>query len=170
MLSIAQCRNDLDIYDLSRDFTNNEVTYPVTEFQARIASLHKNNQYYVPIIDSNIYVSNPDNERDSYPPWERGAALDTFIRDPTTGDFYYGKNWPGFSVWADWLLPSSQDWWTNEIVTWWNSTSFDGIWIDLSEASSFCVGSCGNGRLTENPVHPPFLLPGDPFSSDFRYP
>jgi len=101
---------------------------------------------------------------------KQGADLQTFIRDPTTGDFYYGDNWPGFSVWADWLLPSSQQWWTNEIVTWWNDTSFDGIWIDLSEASSFCVGSCGNGRLTENPVHPPFLLPNDPFNADFRYP
>lgn len=64
-------RNDLDIYDLYRDFTNNEATYPVTEFQAWIASLHSNNQHYVPIIDSNIYVSNPDNESDAYPPWER---------------------------------------------------------------------------------------------------
>jgi alpha-glucosidase len=100
----------------------------------------------------------------------QGASLQTFIRDPTTGDFYYGDNWPGFSVWADWLLPSFQEWWTNDIVTWWNSTPFDGIWIDLSEASSFCVGSCGNGRLTENPVHPPFLLPNDPINADFRYP
>lgn len=73
-------------------------------------------------------------------------------------------------MWPDWLLPSSQEWWTNEIVTWWNNTSFDGIWIDLSEASSFCVGSCGNNRLTENPIHPPFLLPNDPFNADFRYP
>jgi alpha-glucosidase len=64
-------RNDLDIYDLYRDFTNNEVTYPVTEFQAWIASLHSNHQHYVPIIDSNIYVSNPDNESDAYPPRER---------------------------------------------------------------------------------------------------
>jgi hypothetical protein len=68
---LTRHRNDLDIYDLYRDFTNNEVTYPVTEFQAWIASLHSNNQHYVPIIDSNIYVSNPDNESDAYPPWER---------------------------------------------------------------------------------------------------
>jgi len=67
-------RNDLDIYDLYRDFTNNNVTFPVTEFQAWIASLHSNDQYYVPIIDSNIYVSNPDNASDAYPPWERVSA------------------------------------------------------------------------------------------------
>lgn len=40
----------------------------------------------------------------------------------------------------------------------------------MSEAASFCAGSCGNDRLTENPVHPPFLLPGDPLTFDFNYP
>ncbi|KAF3049897.1 hypothetical protein E8E11_005491 [Didymella keratinophila] len=162
--------NDLDIYDLYRDFTNNDVTYPLPEFTNFIESLHANGQHYVPIIDSNIYVSNPNNASDAYAPFERGASLQTYIRDPTTGDFYYGDNWPGFSVWADWLLSSSQSWWANEIIQWHKGTPFDGIWIDLSEASSFCAGSCGNGRLTENPVHPPFLLPGDPLTFDYNYP
>ncbi|KAH7130041.1 glycosyl hydrolases family 31-domain-containing protein [Dendryphion nanum] len=162
--------NDLDIYDLYRDFTNNQVTYPLPAFTNWIENLHANNQYYVPIIDSNIYVSNPNNASDTYATYERGKDLETYIRDPTTGDFYFGNNWPGFSVWADWLLPTSQAWWTNEILTWHKVTPFDGIWIDLSEAASFCAGSCGNGRLTENPVHPPFLLPGDPLTFPFDYP
>ncbi|CAO2648181.1 Nn.00g074480.m01.CDS01 [Neocucurbitaria sp. VM-36] len=162
--------NDLDIYDLYRDFTNNNVTYPLPAFSNFIESLHANGQYYVPIIDSNIYVSNPDNASDTYGPYERGSDLQTFIRDPTTGDYYFGNNWPGFSVWGDWLIPSTQAWWTNEILTWHKGTPFDGIWIDLSEAASFCTGSCGNGRLTDNPVHPPFLLPGDPLTFDFNYP
>ncbi|KAF2677493.1 glycoside hydrolase family 31 protein [Lentithecium fluviatile CBS 122367] len=162
--------HDLDIYDLYRDFTNNDVTYPLPEFTQWIESLHENGQHYVPIIDSNIYVSNPKNESDTYAPYENGKNLQIFIRDPTTGDFYFGNNWPGFSVWGDWLIPSTQEWWTNEIVNWHKGTPFDGIWIDLSEAASFCAGSCGNGRLTENPVHPPFLLPGDPLTFDFNYP
>lgn len=162
--------NDLDIYDLYRDFTNNEVTYPLPQFTEFIESLHANGQYYVPIIDSNIYVSNPGNASDTYGPYERGNDLQTFIRDPMTGDYYFGNNWPGFSVWGDWLIPSTQAWWTNEILIWHKGTPFDGIWIDLSEAASFCAGSCGNGRLTENPVHPPFLLPGDPLTFDFNYP
>ncbi|KAF2714515.1 glycoside hydrolase family 31 protein [Pleomassaria siparia CBS 279.74] len=162
--------NDLDIYELYRDFTNNQVTYPLPAFTNFIETLHANGQHYIPIIDSNIYVPNPTNASDAYSPFEHGAELQTFIRDPTTGDFYYGDNWPGFSVWGDWLIPSTQSWWTNEILTWHKGTPFDGIWIDLSEASSFCAGSCGNGRLDENPVHPPFLLPGDPLSFDFLYP
>lgn len=78
-------QNDLDIYELYRDFTNNPVTYPVDGIQAFIASLHANGQHYVPIIDSNIYVPNPTNSSDDYPPFDRGAALGTFIRDANTG-------------------------------------------------------------------------------------
>lgn len=55
-------------------------------------------------------------------------------------------------------------------MTWHNDTPFDGIWIDLSEPSSFCAGSCGNGRLNENPVHPPFLLPNDLLQANYNYP
>ncbi|KAK5729270.1 hypothetical protein LTR15_002412 [Elasticomyces elasticus] len=162
--------NDLDIYELYRDFTNDANAFPVDAFQDFIDGLHANGQHYIPIIDSNIYVPNPNNESDAYPTFDRGAALGTYIRDPTTGDFYYGDNWPGFSVWADWLVESSQAWWTNEIVMWHNKTSFDGIWIDLSEPCSFCVGSCGNGRIDENPLHPPFLLPNDPYQTNYNYP
>ncbi len=40
----------------------------------------------------------------------------------------------------------------------------------MSEVSSFCVGSCGTGNLSLNPVHPPFGLPGEPGSLIFTYP
>lgn len=40
----------------------------------------------------------------------------------------------------------------------------------MSEVSSFCVGSCGSGNLTLNPVHPPFALPGEPGNVIYDYP
>lgn len=43
-----------------------------------------------------------------------------------------------------------------------DNVSFDGVWIDMSEASSFCIGSCGTYNLSLNPVHPGFDLPGEP--------
>ncbi len=52
------------------------------------------------------------------------------------------------------------EFWTYELSDWYTRIPYDGIWIDLSEPSSFCVGSCGEGLLTRNPVHPPFRLPG----------
>lgn len=74
-----------------------ENTFPAAGMRDFVAELHANGQHYVPIVDSNIYAPNPSNESDAYEPWQRGAALGTFIRDPTTGDFYYGDNWPGYS-------------------------------------------------------------------------
>lgn len=40
----------------------------------------------------------------------------------------------------------------------------------MSEVSSFCVGSCGTGNLSLNPVHPPFKLPGEPGNIIYDYP
>ncbi|KAK5144273.1 hypothetical protein LTR04_001631, partial [Oleoguttula sp. CCFEE 6159] len=161
---------DIDYMDQYRDFTNGAMNFPVPAGQAFLAKLHAAGQHYVPIVDSNIYAPNPTNGSDSYEPFQRGAALSAFIRNPDDGDFYYGDNWPGFSVWTDYLVPQGQQFWTEELVKWYGDIPYDGIWIDLSEASSFCVGSCGTGRLQENPVHPPFRLPGDFNNVDFNYP
>ncbi len=56
------------------------------------------------------------------------------------------------------------------MMMWHQNISFDGIWIDMSEVSSFCVGSCGSKNLTLNPVHPPFGLPGEPGNIIYGYP
>lgn len=42
-----------------------------------------------------------------------------------------------YSVWADWHVPSTQTWFTNELKIMNENTPFDGIWIDLNEPSNF---------------------------------
>lgn len=73
-------------------------------------------------------------------------------------------------MFADWHNPKSVPFWANELDIWHKKIAYDGIWIDMSEVSSFCVGSCGTGNLTLNPVHPPFSLPGEPGSIIYEYP
>ena len=41
---------------------------------------------------------------------------------------------------------------------------------DNLQVSSFCVGSCGSGKLAQNPVHPWFLLGGEPGDRILSYP
>ena len=106
------------------------------------------------------------------------------------GSLYIGEVWPGMSpplktprmyrilisltigytVFPDWIGGGAGQWWIDELTTWHNEISWDGIWIDMSEASSFCIGSCGSRNLSLNPVHPGFALPGDPGSLIFSYP
>lgn len=73
-------------------------------------------------------------------------------------------------MFPDWHNSESVPYWANELDTWHSQIPFDGIWIDMSEVSSFCVGSCGTGNLTLNPVHPPFSLPGEPGNKIYDYP
>lgn len=42
--------------------------------------------------------------------------------------------------------------------------------LDMNEASSFCVGSCGSGNLHRNPVHPWFNLSNEPGEIVYSYP
>ena len=74
------------------------------------------------------------------------------------GSQYIGEVWPGYTVFPDWLSPNAGQWWIDEMVTWHDKVSFDGAWIDMSEVSSFCVGSCGSKNITMNPVLPGFPL------------
>jgi alpha-glucosidase len=160
---------DIDYMNEYRDFTNDPHTFPVSEGQTFLAGIHANNQHYIPIVDSAIYIPNPTNESDAYAPYNRGNDSGVFLQNPD-GSQYIGAVWPGYTVFPDWHSSATVPWWVSELMNWHQSIPFDGIWIDMSEVSSFCVGSCGTGNTTLNPVHPPFLLPGEPGDVDYTYP
>jgi alpha-glucosidase len=157
-----------------RDFQNDENTFPYAEGMQFLTQLHANGQHYVPIVDSAIYDPNPENASDAYATYNRGLEMDAFMLNPD-GELYIGAVWPGYTVFPDWIGAvlngtGAFEWWSEEMKTWYANVSFDGIWIDMSEVSSFCVGSCGTGNLTLNPVHPPFSLPGEPGNIVYGYP
>lgn len=173
-IQVEGIMNDLDYLKVNRDFTNNPGHYDVAPGKEFLAKLHAAGQYYLPILDPNIYVPNPANASDSYPTYDRGAEMEVYIRKGGNDSSYYiGVEWPGFSVWPDFLVPQAQEFWTNEIKAYHDILEFDGFWLDVSDAVSYCTGSCGTGRIGENPIHVPFALPGDANSSiavDYRYP
>ncbi|MCJ1378847.1 hypothetical protein MMC17_001946 [Xylographa soralifera] len=160
---------DIDYMHFYRDFENDPVRFNYSEGQQFLSMLHANNQHYIPIVDSAIYAPDPNNASDAYPPFDRGTAAEAFMLNPD-GSLYIGEVWPGYTVFPDWIGGGAGQWWTDEMTTWHGEISWDGIWIDMSEASSFCIGSCGSNNLSLNPVHPGFALPGDPGSLIFSYP
>lgn len=160
---------DIDYMSEYRDFTNGAENFPVPAGQAFLGRLHAAGQRYVPIIDANIYVPDPTNSSDAYSVFERGNEMNVFIRDGEDS-IYIGAQWPGFSTWPDFTVPQAHDFWSYEVKDWHGRIPFDGLWLDLNEASSYVSGSQGEGRLTLNPSHPPFLLPGDPGDLTLGYP
>ncbi|THV77101.1 putative alpha-glucosidase AgdA [Aureobasidium pullulans] len=163
--------NDLDYLNLNRIFTNN-ANYPVDEGKEFLDWLHSRGQYYLPILDPNVYAPDPANASDAYAPYDRGVELDVFIRNGNDS-LYYGAEWNGFSVWPDFTVPQTQQFWTEQMAEYRKKLAFDGFWLDVSDPTSWCTGSCGQYQRSLNPVHVPFALPGDPNTSiavDFRYP
>ena len=160
---------DIDYMNQYRDFDNDAVRYGYAEGKTFLDQLHANGQHYIPIVDSAIYVPNPQNASDAYPPFNRGNDSGSFMTNPD-GSLYIGEVWPGYTAFPDWLSPNVNSWWSGELSSWYANVAFDGIWIDMSEVSSFCVGSCGSRNVTMNPVHPGFHLPGEPGAVNYAYP
>lgn len=160
---------DIDYMNQYRDFDNDQIRFSYPEGKTFLDQLHAQGQHYVPIVDSAIYIPNPLNASDAYGTYTRGNESGVFMKN-ADGSQYIGSVWPGYTVFPDWTSANAVDWWTHEMYRWYQDVSFDGIWIDMSEVSSFCVGSCGTGHVTDNPVHPPFGLPGEVCNLSFDYP
>ncbi len=158
---------DIDYMDQYRDWTLDPNFLDLGTF---VDTLHTAGQHFVPIVDAAIYHSNPENRsEDNYDPFYRGVELDTFLRNPD-GSLYVGAVWPGYTVFPDFFSKKGQDYWTESIRNFSRLVRYDGLWLDMNEIASFCVGSCGSGRVNQNPVHPPFSLPGELGNVDFSYP
>lgn len=161
--------NDIDYMNQYRDFDNDPERFSYEEGGAFLQKLHDNGQHYIPIVDSAIYIPNPKTERGLYPVFDEGNNTGSFMLNPD-GSLYIGQVWPGYTVFPDWLTISTQRWWQKVVADWHEKISFDGIWIDMSEVSSFCVGSCGSSNLTLNPVRPWFWPSGDNSQMSYEYP
>jgi alpha-glucosidase len=160
---------DIDYMKQYRNFDNDPIRFGYAEGKAFLERLAASGRHYIPIIDSAIYVPNAANASDEYLPFNDGNETGSYLLNPD-GSLYIGEVWPGYTVFPDWHTSSAKAWWTNQMVTWHNKIPFIGAWIDMSEPSSFCVGSCGSGNLSLNPVHPNFKLPGEPCAVIYDYP
>ncbi|KAL9614199.1 MAG: hypothetical protein Q9167_001287 [Letrouitia subvulpina] len=160
---------DIDYMNQYRDFDNDPIRYGYDEGANFLSKLHASGRHYIPIIDSAIYVPNPENASDAYEVFNNGNSTGSFITNPD-GSLYIGDVWPGYTVFPDWLSGGAGKWWSDEMTAWHDKVAFDGAWIDMSEVSSFCAGSCGSGNITLNPIHPPFQLPGEPGNVIYDYP
>ncbi|RPD56306.1 hypothetical protein L226DRAFT_469159 [Lentinus tigrinus ALCF2SS1-7] len=160
--------NDIDLYHALRDFTTDPVSFPADEVRAFIAELTANHQHYIPIVDAAI--AKLVNDSDVYDPYTRGTDLDVFIKNPN-GTEYLGQVWPGYTVFPDWFSNQTQAYWAEALRNWSDlGVNYSGIWLDMNEASSFCIGSCGTGANLTAATIPDQFFPGTPGNLVTDYP
>lgn len=70
---------DIDYMKQYRDFENDPNTFGYVEGAEFLSKLHANGQHYIPIVDSAVYIPNPENVTDAYPVFNRGNDTDSFM-------------------------------------------------------------------------------------------
>lgn len=142
--------SDIDHMLKYRDFTyDSNGTYAgLPEFIEN--TLHKNNRFYVPIIDAGVAIVRDG----SYKVFEDGRKKGVFIKSGNTqrtkgndmiqdmNGILYGKVWPGFAAFPDFTREVTNEWWIQSLKDFHAQVGFDGVWLDMNEASNFCTGPC----------------------------
>jgi alpha-glucosidase (family GH31 glycosyl hydrolase) len=90
--------------------------------------------------------------------------MDVFIKDLTGDSPYTGQVWPGPVHFPDWFSPNATEYWKTQLKNWYDLVEFDGIWIDMNEASNFCTGQ-GKFLIFVDCAHAHRILCGDAFES-----
>ncbi|KAJ2320829.1 hypothetical protein IWW52_001115 [Coemansia sp. RSA 2704] len=154
---------DIEYMDSTRDFTFDNANYPLDKMRKQLDYLHARGQKMVLITDPAIHVN------DSYGTYTRGQELDVFIKN-ADGSEYIGQVWPGYTTFPDWFAPNVSRWWNDELKRYFEALPIDGMWIDMNEPASFCIGSCGSGRPRDEVPTPPWVAkpPGRPLDRNNR--
>lgn len=138
--------NDIDYMDHYKDFTVAPDRYPAGPFRAFVDDLHANGQQYIVITDPGIKIDS------SYDAFSVGQRDNVFIQVASGNAPVVGQVWPGYTAFPDWTHPNTSSWWNRQISRFHELIPFDGLWIDMNEASSFCWGpQCPPYNATMNP-------------------
>jgi len=163
---------DIDYMDARKVFTLDTQRFPLSKVQELVTYLHDHDQYYIVMVDPAVAYQD-------YPAFNNGAQQGIFLK-LANGSIYQGVVWPGVTAFPDWFNPATQSYWNGEFDTFFDPTSginIDGLWIDMNEASNFCVYPCtdpaGYAATNGFPPTPPPVRPGSPiplpgFPADFQ--
>ena len=145
--------NDIDVYEYRATFTTDHIRYPLDKLRSIIDYLHAHDQHYIMMLDPAVADQDikPNND---------GKEMNVFMQ--RNGSTWTGAVWAGASHFPDWFAPNSQDYWNDQISTFYDAdkgVDIDGLWIDMNEPSNFCDLPCTDpwqyGIENRNPPRPP---------------
>ena len=150
--------SDIDYMYLYQNFVLDPVRYPRANMTAFINTLHRAGKKYVPIVDAGI------SQNTSYSTYATGLSKNLYITSPynltTPPTPTVGVVWPGNSTFVDWFNPAATNYWAQQLVNFQSSVAFDGVWIDMNEASNFVNGEVGHSPTLINSTTMPWT-PGE---------
>jgi len=112
--------------------------------QKFVQDLHQENRHFVPIIDAGISLE-ADGDRINW--YKKGRDKGVFMKSAKNSDKYMGNLigsvWPKHTVFMDYFHPEATNFWKEGLAHLHDLVPFDGIWIDMNEASNNCKDEKG---------------------------
>lgn len=118
---------DIDYQDGNRPFTIDRQKFP--NFEGMIADLGAQGFKVIAITDLHL------KKETGYAPYDQGHAGDHFVKNPD-GSEYVGMVWPGPSVFPDFTLSRSREWW-GTLYKDFVGMGVRGFWNDMNEPAIF---------------------------------
>jgi alpha-glucosidase len=118
---------DIDYQDRNRPFTIDRQRFP--NFEGLIKDLGKQGFKVITITDLHIARA------PGYKPYDEGVAGDHFVKNPD-GSIFVGKVWPGESVFPEFTLTRSRQWW-GTLYKDFVGMGIAGFWNDMNEPALF---------------------------------
>lgn len=81
---------------------------------------------------------------DDYYALKQGIDRKIFIKQAENDEPLTAGVWCGDAYFPDFFNDDAVKWWS-DMFSWWAQTydlEFDGIWLDMNEATNFCDGYC----------------------------
>lgn len=118
---------DIDYMDGYRLFTWDAKRFPAPA--ALTAELNAAGIRTVAIVDPGVKLE------PGYPPYDEGASGALFCRAPSGRD-YVGDVWPGETVFPDFSLSRTRQWWASRLARFLRESGVDGAWLDMNEPAT----------------------------------
>jgi len=97
-----------------------------------IREIHDKNMYYIPIVDSGVAQV----YQGTYQMFNEGESAGLYVKAYKGGETFTGRVWPGDSAYPDYFDPKTITWWKKWMSKFQEILPFDGLWIDMNEASN----------------------------------
>lgn len=150
---------DIDYFERNLDFTYDQVRFAgLPEY---VRQLKTDGIRFITLLDPFIGIGETPG---SYPPFDRGEALNVWVKESDAVTPAEAVAWPeDMNVYyGDYGHADGDDWWIEQCVNFHDTIEFDGLWVDMNEPASFVQGSvkgCYNNKWNL-PLYKPRAVSG----------
>lgn len=138
---------DIDYMNGYSDFSVNSTAFPTIKTLTQ--SLQSNGQKMVLIVDAGLSSEDVSNKYYSMA-LQNNLLLKSSVNKDEENGILTQHVWPNKTVFLDFFDENSKEVWGEGLRDLHDLIPFDGIWLDMNEATGFCNGECPSGNSSYN--------------------